>query len=257
MSIRARMRALLLIPGGAAVAYALAWRFLPNRDFLDTIEPITIKTMALLGCVVAAHCFDRGDHLRRAWYLYGLSYLFIDLISLSGLGFLPESPALSNFRIACYFLSNIFGPIGAFFLARTWLVAGLELPGAKYRRLGMLAGFAVGMAMAGHGIYGSFVAFLHDGKVRHLIGVVMGGGDTAALIFIAPIVLTAFALRGGLIGWVWLLLAASTLSWLLFDMQSFLPDDVPPWVGLALDEARILACTFAATAGLAQRIVVQ
>ena len=71
-----------------------------------------------------------------------------------------------------------------------------------------------------------------------------------------PVLLTALALRGGVLAWAWLLVAATQSSWLLYDAAGT--------VGFAfhLEHAhtrpfeelfRTLACTLAFVSGIAQR----
>jgi hypothetical protein len=99
-----------------------------------------------------------------------------------------------------------------------------------------------------------------DGDLVALASSASALGDMVSLCLIAPLLLTALSLRGGLIGWTWTLLTASYVAWLLYDALLV----VGPWLGLGprgvrtgSELFRALGCTFGFTAGLAQRAVVQ
>jgi hypothetical protein len=80
-----------------------------------------------------------------------------------------------------------------------------------------------------------------------------------SLCLIAPLLLTALALRGGLIGWPWALLTTSYVAWLLYDAVLVYGPSLgadPATVRLASEVCRALGCTYGFSAGLAQRAVV-
>ena len=75
---------------------------------------------------------------------------------------------------------------------------------------------------------------------------------------LAPILLTAVALRGGLLMWPWGLVTASLAAWLCYDATIGLG----PHLGLAADTQAVIANSFRMlatflnlSAGLAQRFV--
>jgi hypothetical protein len=81
-------------------------------------------------------------------------------------------------------------------------------------------------------------------------------GDIVSFSAIAPILLTAIAMRGGALAWPWALVTLSNVGWLLYDLSwSF----ERQWA-LSEHTLRIIAefwrgqgCIMAFAAGLAQR----
>jgi hypothetical protein len=94
------------------------------------------------------------------------------------------------------------------------------------------------------------------GRSETLMYVFSDLGDIATFALTAPFVLTAVALRGGLLGWTWILLAAGNVAWMLVDAtQVFGPNLLPgPAAARLLEEAfRAAACVAYFAAGMAQR----
>jgi hypothetical protein len=78
---------------------------------------------------------------------------------------------------------------------------------------------------------------------------------------LAPVALTAIAVRSGTLRWPWALLTGSLLSWLLYDAVLSLPDllhvaDSSPF-RLVGEQFRLFAATSAFAAGLAQKRAVR
>jgi hypothetical protein len=83
-------------------------------------------------------------------------------------------------------------------------------------------------------------------------------GDAISLCLIAPLALTAFAMRGGSLVWPWGLLATSFLFWLWYDAAPVLSELFGldrPRAKLLGEAGRVLACGFTFVAGWAQRQV--
>jgi hypothetical protein len=83
--------------------------------------------------------------------------------------------------------------------------------------------------------------------------------DAASISLIAPVMLTALALRGSDIAWPWALLTASSFGWLCYDavfsISSVLHANGDPFRALG-ESFHALACVGAGAAGIAQRLVV-
>jgi hypothetical protein len=251
------MRRLLLVPA-AALAVFLAGRLLLPASALRLfyrIDVIVVAALAVAGCVGAARAFDRGDHLRLAWYLNGASYLFV-LLGASIRIPLPTREILVV-RSGLALAANGLAIASMWLFARTYRVAGLELPGSPVRK-GLIVTSAGLLAIlaAGHSVYLS-VRHAAAGDLESLMGAVSGVGDIVTFTLIAPVFMTALALRGGLLVWPWSLLVAANACWLLFDAQDTLTYFVPTVVGQVLEDYtetwRILACALTFCAGLAQR----
>jgi hypothetical protein len=91
------------------------------------------------------------------------------------------------------------------------------------------------------------------------MGVTGAIGDAAAISLIAPVMLTALALRGRTIAWPRALLTASAFGWLCYDavfsISSVLHANGDPF--RALGEAfHAVATVGAGMAGIAQRLVI-
>jgi hypothetical protein len=147
---------------------------------------------------------------------------------------------------------------GAFFLARAWRVAGLELTEIRGPRAVVLATIVVAAALIIPGVYFDFTS-VGSGNLSDVALIASSLGDLCSLILVAPILYTALALRGGLLGWPWGLFAASMLAWLGYDTMVSLSAHlhVPGQIAHTVAETfRGLACTLTLSAGLAQRWVV-
>ncbi len=148
---------------------------------------------------------------------------------------------------------------GTWLLARAWKVAALTLPASpSSQRLLTAAVVVVVVGVTGPGMLHN-VARIQGGELAALAGLASGAGDAVALMLIAPLLLTALALRGGLFGWPFALLTASYLAWLLYDAALALG----PAAGLDVAGARSLSelfralgCLLGFSAGLAQRMLV-
>ena len=107
---------------------------------------------------------------------------------------------------------------------------------------------------------------LLEGDWSGLILLVSAIVDILSLCLLAPLLLTAMALRGGLFGWPWALITASILSWLFYDAAA------SPWFFqfYGLDPAMILptaiplaevfrglGLNYHGVAGFAQRLAVR
>lgn len=240
------------------VLSAVLWGTSAYPPFLRT-EIELVKVLAAAGGFAAALAHRRGDYLRRAWFLVGLSTCFFLVrdLTIAPFGFeaMGETPLLA-LRAVLVFLGNLVMVVGVFMLARIWRVAGLTLPGRPRGQLAVvLVAAAFALALAGPGVV-TYGARLLAGDLSAAAGVASALGDTATLLLIAPLLLTALALRGGMFAWPWALLTLSCVAWLFYDAFSTLG----PALGLGADATRTgaelcraLGSTWACSAGLAQR----
>jgi hypothetical protein len=155
-------------------------------------------------------------------------------------------------------VANASTVVGMWMLAHAFRAAGIELPGSRASRVAVqLLALALALGAAGPPAAIELRALLH-GQVSHLANLASCIGDIIAFSLIAPMLMTALALRGGLLSWPFALLTASLVSWLCFDATFTLA----PLTGrsdadvkLMLEFFRALACTFGGAAGYAQRLV--
>lgn len=260
-------RALAVFPLAWALGYLALERHFsgtPDYGLFLRLQMELVKALALFGSWAAALAFERGDYLRRAWFLIGgcMALLLLRDLTLAPLG-LQEALGQGNLealRTGLVLLANGSQVVGTWLLARAWKVADLSLPGTRQRRWAVLAAAALlAAAFAGPGVVTNLQRAA-AGELGALTGAVSALGDMISLCLIAPLLLTALALRGGLFAWPWGLMTASYLAWLLYDAALVLG----PWLGQdaagtrATSELfRALGCTFGFSAGLAQRRLVQ
>lgn len=118
--------------------------------------------------------------------------------------------------------------------------------------------------LVGPTFYSAIAGLMHGNGSGELIGLFSAVGDTITLALTAPILMTALALRGGLVAWPWIFFTASMLAWLGYDVQGglgFIYDklhlEMPEWLSNGIGMFKIAACTLSFAAGLAQRRVIR
>jgi hypothetical protein len=137
-------------------------------------------------------------------------------------------------------------------------VAGFELAGSPaVRRAVKAVAIAVALMAGGYRIYTSGQHLMH-GQLTALVDFVSTVSDILSFALIAPFLLTAIALRGGTLSWIWTLMTASLMCWLLFDATDVYGPFAlsPAKVKAGCECFRLLACTLGMSAGLAQRLAV-
>jgi hypothetical protein len=214
------------------------------------VEYLIMMALAVIGPLLAASCFDRGDHLRRAWILFAVSYAALFIQSFWRM---LQPDHFGWVRMILVVVSNVVSPIGAILFATAAGVAGLELPGSKLSRGAMRFGsFAIAIGMAAPSFYLGIKEWQWpDG----IIPIVSAAGDLATFAMLAPILMTALALRGGLVAWVWTFLTAAELSWLVYDLLVALINVDAHWVDMLDGGFRSAAFVLTFCAGLAQYVI--
>jgi hypothetical protein len=254
-----RFRTLMAIPIASAMALSIALAFAgPDKAALYRAEIAIAQALGFWGCLAAALIFDSGDYLRRAWVLEMLCYALIfvgDLTLTTGVfSHQPWAP-LANGVLTLTANASAMG--GMFLLARTARVAGIEMPGSNTTRSVLhLIALTIALVAAGPTAFITARDVLH-GDQRSLMYFASCMGDIFCFAMIAPLLLTAVAMRGGLLAWPWGFMTASGLAWLTYDgIQTLSPllfrisaEAARP----VAEIARCIACTCAFSAGLAQR----
>lgn len=259
-----RYRALAVFPlvwTAAFLAAASLLKDAPSYPVFLRVEMEVVKALALAGAWAAALKFEPDAYPRRAWFLIGSC---MALLLLRDLTLLPSfAGALDERRLALLrgglvALGNLAQVVGVWLLARSWKVADLSLPGSgRQRALVTAAAVLLAAVFAGPSVVTN-AGRLQAGDPTAVTAVASALGDVLSLCLIAPLLLTALALRGGLIGWTWSLLTTSYVCWLLYDgVQVYGPGlGLDPWSARLASEAfRALGCTYGLCAGLAQRAV--
>lgn len=256
-----RLWPLVVLPVTMAVAVLVGGLLLAGSAFLPDFyraELAIVELSGLVGCLAGASRFARGDYQRRAWMLIGLCFLLIMIGDLTlTTGVFSDRPWTSLANGILTIAANTATIAGTWMLAHAWRVAGIELPGSRTGRVtvGFLS-LALALAAAGPPAFIE-LRTLFQGDVAHLTNVASCLGDIIAFSLIAPMLLTAVALRGGLLCWPFALLTAALVSWLCFDATVTLAPMAgysDEHVKLMLEFFRALACTFSGAAGFAQRL---
>jgi hypothetical protein len=253
---------LVAIPIIVAGLYLVAQALVPDgaRAGFFVVEIALVKLLATIGCFAAASRYRRGEYMGVAWMLIGANYalLFVKDLLFGRVVHLPgiDPDTAESVRVVFVVTANLAASIGSIMLARVWRVAGIALPGsrASQRAAGAVA-ILVAVGIVGWGLWKD----LHSaagGEKEAIIAVASNLGDVVSFSVIAPLLLTAIAMRGGALAWPWALVTASNVAWLFYDM--FWSFELQ--LGLAQPTLRTIAelwravgCALALSAGLAQR----
>jgi hypothetical protein len=220
------------------------------------------KSLDLIGCLVAAFAFGRGDYLRRAWALTATCAAMLLLrdvtLRIGSPTHILGVPA-DLVDGVMVLVANTAAVAGLWMMARAWTIAGLEPPGSvRGRRI--LVGAAIVFACA----VGATTIFLDArqmlrGDLAAIVPVASDVGDVLSILFIAPVALTALGMSGGALLWPWGLLTASVVCWLGYDVATMLRlmPGADTSMKMAGETFRALACTYTFAAGVAQRWAVR
>lgn len=259
-----RLRLLGVFPLFYAAAFLVVASFLQGGAALAPFafwQRILVRVLAAAGCFAAVSCFEKGDHLWRAWLWLGSGTVVIlirDLLRLVP-GFAPQGtgPQAQLVLTGLGILSNLALLVGIWKLSRAWKMAAITLPGGRSGFGAVVVITALlALAAAGPGAL-NHAREVSQGNWSALVLVVSALVDIVTLCLITPLLLTALSLRGSLFSWPWGLVTASQLAWLLYDVAAALPSSALP-AGLPLAEVgRGLAENFLFAAGMAQYFVIQ
>ncbi len=220
MNLRAAAVSLLVFAALVAAALLGAGGMAAGSVLRFAVE--LTKVLALIGSAAAALAFDRGDYLRRAWLFTGGCYAFLllrDLTLLHGAGGV-RGRRIEYLRSGIIVLANASALIGTVMIARAWHVAGLEPPGsALSRRSAFLIAIALAVILIGPSLVVDGRGLRH-GDATSIIAVASDLADALGLCLIGPVLMTALALRGGILLWPWALFTASMVSWMFYDAAS-------------------------------------
>lgn len=259
-----RFRFLALYPLLYAVAFVAVAATLGDGEALEPFrrgQLLFVRLLAISGCIAALSAFAPGDHLRRAWLWLGIgaaAFLVRDLLRLPPFEVSTAFGAAETFVISGLGVGgNLAALYGIWLLARAWKVAAISLPGGRSGVVTVTviaALLALGVAGPGALHHGGE---LLDGDWSALILFVSAVIDILSLCLLAPLLLTAVALRGGLFAWPWSLVTAGRFSWLLYDGAVLLGPALALGAFPLNDVFRGLALNYLFAAGLAQRFAVQ
>jgi hypothetical protein len=210
------------------------------------------KVVWLVGALAAARGFERGDYLRRGWLLIAAG---VALFLVRDATLLASGP-LALLRGLLVVAGNVLQVWGVLVLARVWSAAGLDDAVRGQRRVLFGAAIVAAAVLTGPSIAHDLGSVL-TGQLEALPHLASDLGDAAGFVLLAALVRTALALRGGVVFWVWSLLATGQLAWVLFDGARTITEVIgasssSPWV----ECLRVVGASYFCAAGLAQRWVV-
>lgn len=246
-----------LLYAGAFIAVSMELGGGESLESFVVWQRILVRVLSLWGCLAAVRGFERGDHLRRAWFLLGAGTALIllrDVLRLfSAFAVDTAGPEAQVTLSGLVVLANVGILAGVWILSRSWRMAAITLPGGRSGAVGLtLLSAALALAVAGPGAL-ERARDLAAGNWSALVFLVSAAVDILTLCLIAPLLLTAVSLRGGLFSWPWGLFTASQLSWLLYDAAASLAPPGLPWP----DVFRGIAGNYLFAAGLAQLFVIR
>lgn len=261
-----RYRVLAVVPALWGGAFLLGSAWLAGTEALPVFVRAQMelaKALALAGALAAALAFERGEYLRRAWLLVAgcMAFLLLRDATLLPIGFEAMGERrLAALRALLVVAANLSQIAGTWMLARGWKRAALALPVSRLSQALLVAGIvAVVVLVTAPGVLRN-ASRVEGGDIAALANLASAVGDAVSLFLIAPLLLTALALRGGLFGWPYSFLTTSYVAWLLYDATVAMG----PALGLGLAGTRTLSelfrslgCLFGLSAGLAQRFVVE
>lgn len=253
-------RALLVIPMVVSALYLLGQSLVPlgpDRITFFAYEVAVMKLLATVGCLTAASRFRRGEYLWVAWMFLGSDYalLFIkDILFGRAIHVAGLSPgAAATARMIFVSAANLTASVGSIMMARAWAVAGITLPGSRAsQRAASAVAIVVSIGIVGSGLWSD----LHNVHDREAVTAIASSiGDIISFSVIAPLLLTALAMRGGALAWPWALLTASNCAWLIYDMSWSFERQwhmAEPTLRTIEEFWRALACSLTLASGIAQ-----
>jgi hypothetical protein len=211
---------------GAAVAAALALALADALAFVRGAEGVRLALQfvayAAAGAAAwrAAAAFEPSDHLRLAWRLLAVNLLLIGSLALFPSALLQGPGADERVRWAASLVTvaaNACGVAGMVRFALTWRRAGLTLPGSPWLKAGAWAILLTAALAAVGPDVAAMARLARGGDVWSAAALVADLCDLALVLLFLPVVLTAWTFAGGSLAWPFAFLAASALTWLLFD----------------------------------------
>ena len=210
---------LIAIPVVTAIAYLIVQSFFAEGDarkLFFTTEIATMKTVRRGRLLIAASRYRRREYMGIAWYLIGIDYflLFVKDLLFGKVVHLPNlDPELaSTLRVIFVIIGNTRLGDRLHHAARVWHVAGIALPGSRRLQFAaMIVGIGIAIAIVGWGTWQD-IGHLRQGDKEACVAVASNLGDIVSFSAIAPILLTAIAMRGGALAWPWALVTLSNVG---------------------------------------------
>ena len=191
------------------------------------------------------------EYVGRAWTLFFIAY-FVLTIGEVLRRFTTDTAIAAE---VCVVVANVAIVAAYFMTARSFRAAGLDFGGSRWRTvLATMLSLVVALAICQNSIMSSYEAV--RGGALSWGALVSPLADVITFALVAPLLLTAFALRGGQQFWMFALLTTGTVGWMLnqgMDLLLRLFGDVS---ASTLRTGRMtgfaIACIFIAAAALTQ-----
>ncbi len=215
-----------------------------------------ILVIALIATGISAFMttskFSSGDRLWKSWMLIGLGYAISAVRHGTRLiGYLVPAVTLPvSVANALVIAQNVAIALALLLFVMAWRATGLTAPVSRGAQIAFTAvGVAVAVFVGGYPLVKAL-----SSTEPNLVLLVSTAGDIVGFGLIVPLALSALAMRGGLLMHTWVYLAASEVSWLLYDVWWSVQPPVATNAGTAILEAfRVMAVLFAFIATIAQR----
>ncbi len=246
--------------GAVFIAALLFYEQTGGIALVRTLQSPISEMLWAFGALSAAFRYGRKDYLWKAWFLFAcgpLLYLMYDLGPwLASMG-LPRTAVEwgQGLIVVC---GNGLQVVAIVMFSRAWKLAGLDVPlSSKTQIVIRLIMLVVAVAAAGPGVVLAGMAWF-SGDASAVLGLSSSLGDMFSLALMAPLFMTAFSLRGGVMSWPWIFMTGSLLGWLVGDIAlTWLPymgadaRDIEIVIALAQSYGSVMYFS----AGYAQRLV--
>ncbi|NMB75969.1 MAG: hypothetical protein GYA21_12680 [Myxococcales bacterium] len=258
---------LFFLPLAVAGALVALQGLLPSEQALMgwiQYQVLLLKFLSFACLLLAVSRFRPGDYLFWAWSFLALEpallltkdLFFEDLAQVNLAGEL-EAGALWT-RAALTFAGNACDATGFILLLNAARRAGLAPAGRPAIRIIAIAGgITLAVLLAGPAIYSDGRVAL-AGSVRSLGDLFSDLGDAVSIVLVMPLLLRAWAFRGGLLIWPYAMIALAALSYLCYDIVWALGPSV--WSELTvrrLDEFfRAAGLLYFCAAGISQTLII-
>jgi hypothetical protein len=213
----------------------------------------TLLLLVALGAALAANRFGwLREYMGRAWTAFCVAYTLLAMAEIVRRVLMGSN---GFFAQLCVILGNVAIVIGTFMIARAFTRAGLDFEASRSKTI---IATAISLLLA--------LALCHDSILFNFQAMIAGEATAGAMVspladvitfaLVAPLFLTAFALRGGQQFWIFAFLTTGTIGWML--NQGW--DIVGPAIGFTSDPSIrtgriagfVIACVFIAAAAFTQ-----
>ena len=244
------MKRLLVIPFACAAIAAAGMAF--EEPMAARFYRAVLILAALITAVSAfatTSRFSKDDKLFWSWLFVGIGYTLstirysLRLYAMIAGGDIPLPAAVLS---AMLILQNLAIAVALLMFVLAWRSTGL----GQWRGWAIVVGIAIALIAGGYPLLQGFQTRSAD-----LVLLISTAGDIVGIALIAPLAMSALALRGGLLMHTWLYLALCEVFWLLYDIWLAVREHlVGARVGTGIEQMiRVAAILFAFIATVAQR----